>query len=69
MKKMFCLVTYFISTSQAIFNQTDQGTQTTWKYPRNANVQTYPREFTEDEQQQLVKSDGCKKFVHSVSPE
>jgi len=53
--------------TQAINDQIDQGTQTTWKYPRNANVQTYPREFTETEQEQFVSSEGCKKFVENAA--
>lgn len=53
--------------TQAIFDHIDQGTQTTWKYPRNANTQTYPRELTEQEQELCIKSDGCKKFVGSAA--
>ena len=57
------LASYF----QAISEQVTEGTQTDWKYPRNANTQTYPREYTEDEQAALVATKECSDFVHEVA--
>lgn len=52
---------------QAISEQVTEGTQTDWKYPRNANTQTYPREYPEDEQAALVATKECGEFVQEVA--
>ncbi|GFS17212.1 WD repeat-containing protein 63 [Elysia marginata] len=52
---------------QAISEQVTEGTQTDWKYPRNANTQTYPREYTEDEQAALISTKECSDFVNEVA--
>ncbi|BFY99788.1 hypothetical protein BsWGS_02828 [Bradybaena similaris] len=52
---------------QAVFQQVTEGTQTTWKYPRNANTQTYPRELTEEEQIKCFESQECGNFINSTA--
>ena len=47
---------------------TESGTQTEWKYPRNANTQYYAREFTQTEQEDLLKSGEISNFVSDVVP-
>ncbi len=42
--------------------------QTDWKYPRNANTQYYPREYTEAEKEEQLKSEELSKFMDSVFP-
>ncbi|KAK0069497.1 WD repeat-containing protein 63 [Biomphalaria pfeifferi] len=52
--------------TQAIHEMTSEGVQTNWTYPRTATVQTYPREFTEQEKLELYDSASCKQFVFSA---
>ncbi|KAH9523462.1 WD repeat-containing protein 63 [Bulinus truncatus] len=52
--------------TQAIHEVVSQGMQTNWTYPRTAATQTYPREFTPDEQKELIDSVSCKQFVQSA---
>lgn len=54
--------------TQAIPMFTESGTQTEWKYPRNANTQYYAREFTQTEQEDLLKSGEISNFVSDVVP-
>ncbi|KAL4236475.1 WD repeat-containing protein 63 [Mactra antiquata] len=54
--------------TQAIPWFTDSGTQTEWKYPRNANTQYYPREFSTKEQEDILNKNETKEFVESVGP-
>ena len=53
---------------QAIPWYSEAGTQTEWKYPRNANTQYYPREYTEQEQEELGKSNEMGTFLTGVCP-
>ncbi|XP_052258483.1 dynein axonemal intermediate chain 3-like isoform X6 [Dreissena polymorpha] len=46
----------------------DSGTQTEWKYPRNANTQYYPREFSQHEQQEILKKKQTGTFMDGVCP-
>ena len=46
----------------------DTGTQTEWKYPRNANTQYYAREFSEAEQEEKFKSGDVSEFIGGVCP-
>jgi hypothetical protein len=50
---------------QAVPDQRDFGTQTDWKYPRNANTQYYPREFSALEIEQIEKSEVFTNAVKS----
>ncbi|XP_073449718.1 dynein axonemal intermediate chain 3 [Aquarana catesbeiana] len=45
----------------------EQSTQTQWTYPQNACTQYEPREFSEEEKQELLTSKDLKDFVNSVS--
>lgn len=56
------------TATQAVPQKKDSGTQTTWKYPRNANTQYYPREFSTRELEELDKSDKLLKFVKDMEP-
>jgi hypothetical protein len=46
----------------------DSGTQTEWKYPRNANTQYYPREFSQKEKEDILNKKDISNFVTSVAP-
>ncbi|XP_045159985.2 dynein axonemal intermediate chain 3-like isoform X2 [Mercenaria mercenaria] len=54
--------------TQAIPWFQDSGTQTEWKYPRNANTQYYPREFSQKEQEDILNKKETVNFVESVGP-
>ncbi|XP_052776408.1 dynein axonemal intermediate chain 3-like isoform X2 [Mya arenaria] len=54
--------------TQAIPWFTESGTQTEWKYPRNANTQYYPREFSTKEQETIVAKKATGEFVGGVCP-
>ncbi|XP_048256413.1 dynein axonemal intermediate chain 3-like isoform X4 [Haliotis rufescens] len=54
--------------TQAIPLISDAGTQTDWKYPRNANTQYYPREYSEQEREKIASSKPVKDFVGTVAP-
>ncbi|KAL8583506.1 hypothetical protein ACOMHN_056316 [Nucella lapillus] len=56
------------SAVQAVPVQEETGTQTDWKYPRNANTQYYPREFSTQELEEIEKSDDLVEFVKKVEP-
>ncbi|KAM5148884.1 dynein axonemal intermediate chain 3 [Mantella aurantiaca] len=45
----------------------EQSTQTQWTYPQNACTQSQPREFSEEEKQELLSSKDLKDFINSVS--
>lgn len=53
---------------QAIPIFTESSSQTEWKYPRNAATQYYPREFSEDEKQEIEKSKDLKDFINEAVP-
>lgn len=46
----------------------EEGTQTDWKYPRNANTQYYPREFSDKEKEAIQNSKNLPNFVNDVTP-
>lgn len=54
--------------TQAIPWFTNSGTQTEWKYPRNANTQYYPREFSQKEQNDIMKKNQTREFVEGAAP-
>ncbi|XP_041359893.1 dynein intermediate chain 3, axonemal-like isoform X2 [Gigantopelta aegis] len=54
--------------TQAIPVFLDAGTQTDWKYPRNACTQSYPRLFTDEEKETIEKSDTLINFVEEGIP-
>ncbi|XP_059149389.1 dynein axonemal intermediate chain 3-like [Physella acuta] len=54
-------------STQAVSEQVTQGTQTNWKYPRNANTQTYPREYSEEERLAIFSSDECHNFIKQAA--
>jgi len=41
--------------------------QTNWKYPKNAAVQSQPREFTEEEKLAVEESDELAEFIRNVA--
>ncbi|XP_040216499.1 dynein intermediate chain 3, axonemal isoform X2 [Rana temporaria] len=45
----------------------EESTQTQWTYPQNACTQYEPREFSEEEKQELLTSKDLKDFINSVS--
>ncbi|XP_076440866.1 dynein axonemal intermediate chain 3-like isoform X2 [Babylonia areolata] len=53
---------------QAVPVQEETGTQTDWKYPRNANTQYYPREFSTQELEKVKESDDLADFIKKVEP-
>ncbi|KAK2179552.1 hypothetical protein NP493_483g01017 [Ridgeia piscesae] len=53
---------------QAVPALTTSSTQTDWRFPRNANTQYYPREFTEEEQQNLLATPELRHFMSYVTP-
>lgn len=56
------------AATQAVPEFKESGTQTTWKYPRNANTQYYPREFSAMELEQINQSEGLANFSKEVEP-
>nr|KAG5698305.1 hypothetical protein BaRGS_017007 [Batillaria attramentaria] len=56
------------TATQAVPDVKDIGTQTDWKYPRNANTQYYPREFTARELEEIEKSEKLANFMKTVEP-
>ena len=62
------MISCFCTSDQAVPDQTNVGTQTDWKYPRNANSQYYPREFSTQELEELQQSDELATFVKNVEP-
>lgn len=55
-------------STQAIPTLKEEGTQTDWKYPRNANTQYYPREFSDKEKEAIQNSKNLPNFVNDVTP-
>lgn len=55
-------------STQAIPTVSEASTQTDWKYPRNANSQYYPREFSEKEKEAILNSKQLPSFVNDVTP-
>lgn len=53
---------------QAIPTLQEEGTQTDWKYPRNANTQYYPREFSNQEKDAILSSKNLPNFISDVTP-
>ncbi|CAH1773609.1 unnamed protein product [Owenia fusiformis] len=53
---------------QAVPQFIDQGCQTTWRHPRNAEVQYYPREFNEEELKVENENPKVGEFLKSVAP-
>uniref|UniRef100_UPI00398E5900 dynein axonemal intermediate chain 3 n=1 Tax=Pristiophorus japonicus TaxID=55135 RepID=UPI00398E5900 len=52
---------------QAVSLLQQSSTQTTWKYPRNACTQYMPREFTEEDKDEMLKSKDLIDFLNSVA--
>ena len=52
---------------KAVAELVDIAVQTNWKYPKNAAVQSQPREFTEDEMTAIQQSDELAEFVRNVA--
>jgi hypothetical protein len=44
------------------------GTQTDWKYPRNACTQYQPREFSQKEKEQMENSKNLQTSAEAVTP-
>ncbi|CAC5422765.1 WD repeat-containing protein 63 [Mytilus coruscus] len=55
-------------STQAIPTLQEEGTQTDWKYPRNANTQYYPREFSNQEKEAILSSKNLPNFISDVTP-
>lgn len=55
-------------STQAIPVLAEGGTQTDWKYPRNANTQYYPREFSHQEKEVILNSKNLPNFISDVTP-
>lgn len=53
---------------QSIPEFVEEGTQTDWKYPRNATTQYQPREYSQKEKEQLENSKNLQTSVESVTP-
>ena len=53
---------------QAIPDIKDVASQTDWKYPRNANTQYVPREFTEAEREEQLQNTKLHNFLDNVFP-
>ncbi|XP_033738311.1 WD repeat-containing protein 63-like isoform X3 [Pecten maximus] len=53
---------------QAVPDLVEQGTNTDWRYPRNANTQYYPREFSEKEKETIEKSTDLQAFAKDMVP-
>ena len=62
------MLTNWQTFTQAVPEQKHSGTQTDWKYPRNANTQYYPREFSTQELEEIQNSDELADFVKKVEP-
>ena len=54
--------------TQAIPQFTESSAQTDWKYPRNASTQYVPREFNEEEKENINESEEMTDFVKGVAP-
>ncbi|XP_077981205.1 dynein axonemal intermediate chain 3-like [Glandiceps talaboti] len=54
--------------TQAIPELVESGSQTEWKHPRNASTQYVPREFTEQEKEELSTSKSLEVFITAVAP-
>ncbi|XP_069795495.1 dynein axonemal intermediate chain 3 [Narcine bancroftii] len=52
---------------QAVSMLQEGSTQTKWTYPRNACTQYTPREFTAEEKEEIMKSEGLANFITSVA--
>lgn len=53
---------------QAIPVLEESGTQTDWRYPRNANVQYYPRQYTEEEREKIANSKNLQTYIEDITP-
>ncbi|ESP02449.1 hypothetical protein LOTGIDRAFT_199692 [Lottia gigantea] len=53
---------------QAIPESNASGTQTDWTYPRNANTQYYPREFSEEQQKKMEADKNLQNFLNDAAP-
>ncbi|XP_067892433.1 dynein axonemal intermediate chain 3 isoform X2 [Heterodontus francisci] len=52
---------------QAVSKLEENSTQTEWTYPRNACTQYTPREFTQEDKDEILKSEALTTFVNSVA--
>ncbi|XP_078075353.1 dynein axonemal intermediate chain 3 [Mustelus asterias] len=52
---------------QAVSILEENSTQTLWTYPRNACTQYTPSEFTEEEKDEILKSEALNVFINSVA--
>ncbi|XP_037682675.1 dynein intermediate chain 3, axonemal isoform X2 [Choloepus didactylus] len=52
---------------QVVPQTKDISTQTKWAYPKNAAIQYYPREFSEEEKETQGKSKNLTDFLNNVS--
>ena len=55
-------------TFKAIPTLNEESTQTDWKYPRNANTQYYPRQFSDKEKETIQNSKNLPNFINDVTP-
>ncbi|XP_056132741.1 dynein axonemal intermediate chain 3 [Lampris incognitus] len=53
---------------QAISKTQTSSTQTQWKYPKNMCTQCEPREFPDEERENILQSESLKNFINSVAP-
>ncbi|XP_048457522.1 dynein axonemal intermediate chain 3-like [Rhincodon typus] len=52
---------------QAVCILEENSTQTEWTYPRNACTQYTPSEFTQEEKDEMLKSEALTTFINSVA--
>ncbi|XP_041063784.1 dynein intermediate chain 3, axonemal [Carcharodon carcharias] len=52
---------------QAVKILEESSTQTEWTYPRNACTQYTPSEFTQEEKDEILKSEALNTFINSVA--
>ncbi|KAK3092104.1 hypothetical protein FSP39_025223 [Pinctada imbricata] len=53
---------------QSVPEIVEMSSQTDWKYPRNANTQYVPREFTQKEKEEIENSKNYQAFLENVTP-
>ncbi|CAM9893003.1 unnamed protein product [Lampetra planeri] len=54
--------------TQAVPLTREQGSQTTWRYPRNACTQSEPRTMSEEQQSTLLSSSSVQTFLSAALP-
>ena len=53
---------------QAIPLCEDTASQTDWRYPRNAATQYYPRDFSQEEKDEIEQKEEYMEFINNVVP-